>query len=75
MVLALAILFFSPVAVLIAATHWAFQLRRMRHEETLLRAVFKEYADYAARTPMVLPRVRAVQFYFNFLNRRLFSRA
>jgi protein-S-isoprenylcysteine O-methyltransferase Ste14 len=77
MVLALAILFFSPVAVLIVATHWAFQLRRMRHEETLLRAVFEKYADYAARTPMVLPRVCGGRFgsIASFLNTQLVSRA
>jgi protein-S-isoprenylcysteine O-methyltransferase Ste14 len=77
MVLALTILFFSPVAMLIAAIHWAFQLRRMRHEETLLRAVFEEYADYAARTPMVLPRFCGGRFgsMATFLNMQLFSRA
>jgi len=36
---------------------WLFQLRRMTNEETVLRAAFPEYADYARRTPKVVPRL------------------
>jgi protein-S-isoprenylcysteine O-methyltransferase Ste14 len=39
----------SPMAVLIAAVQWMFQLRRMTNEERVLRASFPEYVDYAAR--------------------------
>jgi protein-S-isoprenylcysteine O-methyltransferase Ste14 len=47
---------FSPMAVAIAAIHWAFQLRRMEYEEQLLSATFPEYAEYAATVPRLIPR-------------------
>jgi protein-S-isoprenylcysteine O-methyltransferase Ste14 len=47
----------SPMAVLIAAVQWMFQLRRMTNEERVLRASFPEYADYAAKTPKIIPRL------------------
>ena len=56
MALGVMLLFFSPLAVLIAAVHWAFQLRRTANEEKVLRAEFPEYAAYAERTPRVIPR-------------------
>jgi protein-S-isoprenylcysteine O-methyltransferase Ste14 len=49
----------SPLAVLIVLVHALLQLRRMLNEEKVLRATFPEYEDYAARTPRLVPRVRA----------------
>jgi protein-S-isoprenylcysteine O-methyltransferase Ste14 len=46
----------SPLAILIAAVQWMFQLRRMTHEERVLRKAFPEYRDYAALTPKIIPR-------------------
>ena len=57
MALGVMLLFFSPFAVLIAAVHWAFQLRRMVNEEKVLRAEFPEYEAYAEHTPRVIPRL------------------
>ncbi len=51
----------SLPAALLIAVQWAFQLRRMHHEELVLGKAFPEYADYAARTPKVLPRFKAIQ--------------
>jgi protein-S-isoprenylcysteine O-methyltransferase Ste14 len=47
---------FSPMAVAIVATHWAFQLRRIDYEEQILRETFPEYAQYAATVPRLIPR-------------------
>jgi len=46
----------SPLAILIAAAQWVFQLRRMTHEERVLREAFPQYSDYAALTPKIIPR-------------------
>jgi protein-S-isoprenylcysteine O-methyltransferase Ste14 len=46
----------SPLAILIAAVQWTFQLRRMTHEERVLRESFPEYSDYAALTPKIIPQ-------------------
>jgi protein-S-isoprenylcysteine O-methyltransferase Ste14 len=46
----------SPLAILIAAVQWVFQLRRMTHEERVLREAFPEYSNYAASTPKIIPR-------------------
>ncbi len=43
-----------PSAALVAA-QLLFQIRRMRNEEAVLRAAFPEYADYARRTPRLVP--------------------
>jgi protein-S-isoprenylcysteine O-methyltransferase Ste14 len=51
----------SLPAALLIAVQWAFQLRRMHHEELVLGKAFPEYAGYAARTPKVLPRFKAIQ--------------
>jgi protein-S-isoprenylcysteine O-methyltransferase Ste14 len=50
----------SLPAVLLIAAQWAFQLRRMHNEELVLTKAFPEYADYAARTPKVLPWFKAI---------------
>jgi protein-S-isoprenylcysteine O-methyltransferase Ste14 len=55
-VLGAMIAYFSPLAVAIAAIHWAFQLRRMEYEEQILSATFPEYAQYAATVPRLIPR-------------------
>ncbi len=48
----------NPWAVLVGAVHFFFQFRRMQHEERVLRAAFPDYDGYAARVPMIVPRVR-----------------
>src|SRR5205807_1307619 len=45
----------SPLAILIAVTHGAFQFRRILNEERVLRATFPEYDAYAAHTPLLIP--------------------
>lgn len=57
MVLGVALMHLSIVAVLIVAAHWMFQLRRMTNEEMVLGAAFPECAAYAARTPKIIPRL------------------
>jgi protein-S-isoprenylcysteine O-methyltransferase Ste14 len=54
-VLGLALAHLSPAAVLIVAVQWMFQLRRMAHEDKVLRASFPECAAYIASTPKVVP--------------------
>lgn len=49
------ILVISPLAVVIFILHAVFQVRRMLNEESVLAATFPEYADYARRTPRLLP--------------------
>jgi protein-S-isoprenylcysteine O-methyltransferase Ste14 len=55
-VVGLLINYLSFEAVALGAVQWAFQLRRMANEERVLRSAFPEYADYAAKTPMLIPR-------------------
>jgi protein-S-isoprenylcysteine O-methyltransferase Ste14 len=45
----------SPVALLILIAHGVFQIRRMLHEERVLKAAFPEYENYARRTPRLIP--------------------
>jgi protein-S-isoprenylcysteine O-methyltransferase Ste14 len=47
----------SLAAVLIAGLAIAAQILRSRREEEVLRSVFPEYAEYAARVPAFLPRL------------------
>jgi protein-S-isoprenylcysteine O-methyltransferase Ste14 len=54
-IIGMMLLYFSPVSVAIIVVQWMFQLRRMHNEELVLRATFSEYADYAARTPKLIP--------------------
>lgn len=49
---------FSPIAIAIFAAHLLLQVQRTRNEEKILRSAFPEYADYAARTPWLVPRWR-----------------
>ena len=51
------LLVLSPLAVLIVIVLWGFQLRRMVNEESVLRAEFPAYEEYAARVPMWFPRL------------------
>jgi protein-S-isoprenylcysteine O-methyltransferase Ste14 len=44
-------------AIVIGALHFALQFRRMQHEERVLRSAFPDYEGYAARVPMILPRL------------------
>ena len=46
---------YAAIPFLIA--HLALQISRMRYEESLLRSVFPEYADYARRTARLIPGV------------------
>jgi protein-S-isoprenylcysteine O-methyltransferase Ste14 len=45
-------------AVMLGLVQMALQFRRMLNEEKVLRAAFPEYADYAARVPMIVPGLR-----------------
>jgi len=45
----------SPMAILIAVIHGAFQFRRILNEEKVLRATFPQYQAYAAHTPRLIP--------------------
>ena len=54
-VLGMVMLNWSLIAVLVVGVQWCLQLRRMRHEEEVLRAAFPEYEAYAGRTPRWLP--------------------
>lgn len=45
----------SPLAALFLVVQWGLQLRRMWHEERVLRQAFPEYEAYAVRTPRVIP--------------------
>jgi len=47
--------FFSIGAVMLLLTHFAFQLRRICHEETVLTAAFPRYAAYAETTARIIP--------------------
>lgn len=49
----------SVMTALLVAVHWLLQLRRMHHEEQVLRDAFPEYDTYAMRTPKILPRLPA----------------
>lgn len=51
----------SVGALAIGVAQFALQFRRMHHEERVLRAAFPEYAAYAARVPMFVPRLRAAR--------------
>jgi protein-S-isoprenylcysteine O-methyltransferase Ste14 len=57
-VIGIALIHFSLAAVVIVCVQWLFQLRRMAHEEVVLRATFPEYVAYAAHTPRILIDVR-----------------
>jgi protein-S-isoprenylcysteine O-methyltransferase Ste14 len=45
----------QPVALLLYAAQTILQVCRTFYEERVLSASFREYADYAARTPRLLP--------------------
>ena len=45
----------SPVAAVLGLVWLALQIRRVQHEERILRDSFPEYSDYARRVPMLLP--------------------
>jgi len=45
----------SPLAIVVFIMHGVFQIRRMLNEETVLEETFPEYADYARRTPRLIP--------------------
>jgi len=60
-VVGMLLLVFSPLALVIAVVHWAFQVRRMIHEEKVLSAAYPDYVNYAARTPRLIPRLRPLR--------------
>jgi protein-S-isoprenylcysteine O-methyltransferase Ste14 len=45
----------SPVALIVLLAHGFFQIRRMLHEERVLKEAFPEYESYARRTPRLIP--------------------
>jgi protein-S-isoprenylcysteine O-methyltransferase Ste14 len=56
-VIGVMLLYLSIPAVAIVVVHWLIQLRRMTHEERVLRNSFPEYEAYALATPRVIPRL------------------
>ncbi len=49
--------FWSPLAIALVATQFAFQFIRLRHEERVMTATFPEYADYAKRVARLIPGI------------------
>ena len=49
----------SPLALIVLIAHGVFQIRRMLHEERVLKQAFPEYENYARRTPRLIPWPRA----------------
>lgn len=49
----------SITAVALGLLQSVLQFRRMKYEESVLRSAFPEYETYAARVPMLIPRLRA----------------
>ena len=49
--------YLSPLAIVIVAMQFAFQVQRMKNEERILASQFPEYGDYMARTARVIPGV------------------
>jgi protein-S-isoprenylcysteine O-methyltransferase Ste14 len=47
--------FFSPWAVILLVVHFAFQLRRICHEEAVLERTFPRYPAYAEKTARLMP--------------------
>jgi protein-S-isoprenylcysteine O-methyltransferase Ste14 len=45
----------SPLAIVVFIMHGVFQIRRILNEEMVLEETFPEYADYARRTPRLVP--------------------
>ncbi len=45
----------SPTAAAFLVVQWSLQMRRMHHEEKVLREAFPEYEAYAKVTPKFLP--------------------
>jgi protein-S-isoprenylcysteine O-methyltransferase Ste14 len=52
--------FLSPAAVAVCLAHLVLQYGRMRAEERVLSAEFPEYESYKVRTPMIFPRISAI---------------
>lgn len=53
----IALLYFSPMAFLIFAAQFGFQLLRMYNEEEILGEAFPEYAAYRERTARIVPGI------------------
>ncbi len=49
--------YFSPLALVIVGLQCAFQIQRMKYEESVLQGQYPEYRDYMARTARVIPGV------------------
>lgn len=62
-VIGVAMIHFSYAAIVIVIVQWIFQLRRMVNEERVLSARFREYNNYAAHTPRVLPWPRRMHWF------------
>lgn len=54
-VFGIVLLHWSVGAAALGAIQILLQFRRMENEEAVLRSAFPEYADYAARVPMIVP--------------------
>jgi len=57
-VIGILLLNLSLPAVLLVVFQWTIQMRRIHHEERVLGQTLPEYADYAARTPKLIPRLK-----------------
>jgi protein-S-isoprenylcysteine O-methyltransferase Ste14 len=55
--LGVVLLYSSPLAFLLFAVQFAFQLQRMKNEEDVLKASFPQYAAYRRRTARLLPGI------------------
>lgn len=54
-IIGLVIVRWSPAAVILGLVWLGLQIRRVQHEERILRDTFPEYSDYARRVPMLFP--------------------
>jgi protein-S-isoprenylcysteine O-methyltransferase Ste14 len=52
----------SALALAVGVVHLALQLRRIHHEERVLRRTFVQYESYARRVPMIVPRSAVPRF-------------
>jgi protein-S-isoprenylcysteine O-methyltransferase Ste14 len=49
--------YLSPLAIMIVAMQFLFQVQRMKNEERILASQFPEYRAYMGRTSRVIPGV------------------
>jgi protein-S-isoprenylcysteine O-methyltransferase Ste14 len=57
MIFGTALLYFSPITLVLVAVHFAIQVCRMLYEEEILRRTFPDYTNYMWQTWRVVPYV------------------